>query len=242
MTRSPRLVLIDRPHHVIQRGHNRQTVFQSPGDYQAYLANLVEWKRTLGCRVYAYCLMPNHVHLVIDPGSKPESLALLMKRVAGRYTRRVNRRTDRTGTLWESRYKSSPIETDTYLLACCRYVELNPVRADLVKSPEDYPWSSYRARVGLDALPWLDEDPCYTGLGLTPAERRSRYAQWVADAIPTGEWTAIRQAIQRERLTGGKDFVTTVAAQTGRRLESRGRGRPKKNRTDLISSGPSPAH
>jgi len=241
MSRSPRLVLTDRPHHVIQRGHNRQTVFQSSGDYQTYLTNLEEWKRTLGCRIYAYCLMPNHVHLVIDPGSKPESLSLLMKRVAGRHTRRINRQTGRTGTLWESRYKSSPIETDAYLLACCRYVELNPVRADLVKNPEEYLWSSYRAHVGLVTLAWLDEDPCYAGLGITATERHSRYAQWVADAIPAGEWAAIREAIQRERLTGGRKFIAAITAQTGRRLESRGRGRPKKNRTDLFSPS-SPSH
>ena len=153
MARSPRLVLADWPHHVIQRGHNRQPVFRSPDDFQAYLANLEEWKYTLGCRVYAYFLITNHVHLVIDPGPKAASLAILMKRVAGRYTRLINRQAGRTGTLWEGRYKSSPIETDTYLLACCRYIELNPVRASVVDRPENYPWSSYRTHVGLDAVP-----------------------------------------------------------------------------------------
>jgi putative transposase len=227
MARSSRLVLADWPHHIIQRGHNRQPVFRSPDDFRAYLANLEEWKRTLGCRVYAYCLMTNHLHLVIDPGPKATNLALLMKRVAGRYTRRINHQTGRTGTLWEGRYKSSPIETDTYLLACCRYIELNPVRANLVERPENYPWSSYRAHTGLDAVPWLDEDPCYAGLGPTLAERRARYAQWVADAIPAGEWPTIRQAIHRGQLTGSPKFIADISIRMGRRLESRGRGRPR---------------
>lgn len=228
MARTPRLVLADWPHHVIQRGHNRQPVFQSSADFQAYLANLEEWKQKIGCQVYAYCLMPNHVHLIINPGPKAASLALLMKRVAGRYTRRINLQTNRTGTLWESRYKSSPIETDVYLLACCRYVELNPVRANLVKKPEDYPWSSYCAHVGLGTVSWLDEDPCYAGLGPTPADRYSRYAHWVADAIPAGELTAIRQAIHREQLTGSQMFISEIQSRTGRRLEPRGRGRPRR--------------
>lgn len=233
MARSPRLVLADWPHHIVQRGHNRQPVFRSPDDFRAYLRNLEEWKRMLGCRIYAYCLMPNHIHLVIDPGPEAKSLSLLMKRVAGRYARRINQQTDRTGSLWDGRYKSSPIETDTYLLACCRYVELNPVRANIVKRPEDYAWSSYRAHIGLAPLAWLDEDPCYISLGLTPADRRARYAQWVADAIPTGEWATIRQAIHREQLTGSHKFIWDIQKRTGRWLEPRERGRPRGRKIDL---------
>ena len=125
MPRCARLVLPNCPHHIIQRGHNRQVVFVGDDDYLYYLDNLQEWKSELECKVYAYCLMTNHVHLVIDPGDAPENLALLMKRVAGRQTCYVNKLEKRSGSLWEGRYKSSPINANEYLLACCRYVELN---------------------------------------------------------------------------------------------------------------------
>lgn len=228
MPRQGRVVLPNRPHHVIQRGHNKHTVFHTDAECVAYLRNLGEWKRILGCQIYAYCLMTNHVHLIINPGANAGSLALLMKRVAGRQTRAVNAQQGRSGTLWEGRYKSSPIETEAYLLACGRYVELNPVRARMVKRPEEYRWSSYRTRAGLSAWDWLDPDPCYLGLGRSAAERARRYKEWTRAAIPDGEWERIRHAIQRGQLTGGERFIALAAQRLGRRVEFRGRGRPRK--------------
>ena len=143
MPRMGRLVIPDYPYHVIHRGHNRAPVFASDSDYQYYLDNLLELKTNLGCKVYAYCLMTNHVHLMIDPGDNPDNLALLMKGVAGRQTRYINRLERRTGTLWEGRYRSSIVCKDTYLLACCRYIEMNPVRAMMVNHPGEYRWSSF---------------------------------------------------------------------------------------------------
>ena len=148
MPRQARFVLPHFPHHIIQRGHNRQAVFNRDDDYGYYLDTLKEWKARLGCKVYAYCLMTNHVHLVIDPGANPEHLGLLMKRLAGRQTRYVNVMEKRSGSLWEGRYKSSLVQADAYLQACCRYVELNPVRAGLVDDPAKYRWSSCAAKVG----------------------------------------------------------------------------------------------
>jgi len=103
MPRTARLVVPDHPHHIIHRGHNRQPVFVSDDDYRYYLDNLLEWKTKLKCRLYAYCLMTNHVHLIVDPGENEVNLAKLMKRVAGRQTRYVNKLEKRTGTLWEGR-------------------------------------------------------------------------------------------------------------------------------------------
>ena len=148
MPRSARIAISDYPHHIIQRGHNRQVVLVSDDDYPYYLDNLHEWKERLECKVYAYCLMANHVHIIIDPGSDRKNLALLMKRIAGRQTRHVNRLSNRSGMLWEGRYKSSPICVNEYLLACSRYVELNPVRAGIVTEAEAYRWSSYGVRCG----------------------------------------------------------------------------------------------
>ena len=119
MPRTSRIVISGYPHHIIQRGHNRQVIFACDADYQFYLDNLREWKEKLNCKVYAYCLMTNHVHLLIDPGENERNLANLMKRIAGRQTRYVNKIEKRTGSLWEGRYKSSPVSTGEYLLACC---------------------------------------------------------------------------------------------------------------------------
>jgi putative transposase len=227
MPRTGRLVITGYSHHVIHRGHNRQDVFTSDEDYRYYLDNLREWKERLGCRLYAFCLMTNHLHLVVDPGTHGESLALLMKRLAGRQTGFVNSREKRTGTLWEGRYKSSPISAD-YLLACCRYVELNPVRRGIVADPADYGWSSYAGKVGGVGVDWLDRDPIYLGLGETDEERTARYRQWTLEAVDEGELELLRQSVQRGGLTGGSRFVEEVAGLVGKRIELRPPGRPKK--------------
>jgi len=203
-------------------------VFAEDRDYHYYLENLSEWKARLGCSVYSYCLMTNHIHLIVDPGNNPDTLGLLMKRIAGRQTRFVNRREHRSGSLWEGRYKSSPIETDRYLLACSRYVELNPIRAGMVTSPDQYRWSSYCAKVGEGMLGWLDRDPCYLALGNTDHERQTRYHAWMASTIPETEIPLIRQAVQRGQPTGSGRFASAIEAKIGRRVETRGRGRPRK--------------
>lgn len=239
MPRRRRIVLPNHPHHVVQRGHNRQVVFGDGDDYLYYLATLREWKKTLGCKVYAYCLMTNHVHLVVDPCETPRHVGLLMKRVAARQTRLVNRLERRSGTLWEGRFHSSPIETSAYLLACCRYVEMNPVRAGMVLAPEEYPWSSCRSRIGHERTEWLDDDPCHAVLGADSVERERRYREWLLAAVPPGEWDLIGKAVQRNQLTGGNRFMEEVEMKIGMRIEQRGPGRPKKRGTEL-SSVPQP--
>jgi putative transposase len=173
MPRIGRVVLPGYPHHIIQRGHNRQVVFAETRDFAHYLGTLAEFKAVYGVKVYAYCLMTNHVHLLVAPQAL-SGLAQLMKRLAGRQTRYHNCLEKRTGTLWESRYKSSPVDSDKYLLACARYIELNPVRARMVAAPEQYPWSSCRHRLGQTRCAWLDEDPGYLGLGADCRQRQHR--------------------------------------------------------------------
>ena len=151
-----------------------------------------------------------------------------MKRVAARQTRYVNRLEGRSGALWESRYKSSPVETEAYLLACMRYIELNPVRAQMVAQPEEHPWSSCAHHIGLRKNAWLDIDPAYLRLGQTARERASRYRDFVRAAITEGEWQLIRDAIQRGQLTVSERFVDEIAQKVGRRIERRRQGRPKK--------------
>jgi putative transposase len=229
MPRCGRVVLPNTPHHIVQRGHNKQLVFAEGSDYRYYLDTLATFKTRLDIKVYAFCLMSNHVHLIMQPGEAVAELGALMKHLAGRQTRFVNRQAARSGTLWEGRYKSSPIETDAYLLACCRYVELNPVRARMTDAPSSYPWSSYRWHAGESAeFAWLDVDPCYAALGSTAEARATAYRDFVRGAIPDGEWRLIREALQRGQLTGSARFTDQVESMVRRRIEHRGRGRPRK--------------
>lgn len=227
MPRNGRMVLPNTSHHIVHRGHNRDTVFSTFSDFRVYLDNLLEAKESLGCKLYAYCLMDNHVHLIVDPGDAPDNLALLMKCVAARQTRYVNGSKRRSGTLWEGRYRSSAIQTDRYLLVCTRYVELNPVRARMVSRPEEYAWSSYLYKVTTTGSPLVDLDPCYLALGHSPTDRAARYREWVDAGVVDNEHRLIREALQRGQLTGGKDFIDEVQSRTGRRVEHRGRGRPR---------------
>lgn len=228
MSRMARVVLPHYPHHVVQRGHNRQVVFAAGRDYQRYLDTLREYKELYGVSVYAFCLMTNHVHLLLSP-REPTGIGKLMKRLAGRQTRHHNYLEGRSGTLWEGRFKSSPVERDDYLLACCRYIELNPVRAGIVAEPQSYAWSSCRYRLGIDTATWLDYDPVYLGLANSEAERRRRYRGFLRAAVPNGERDLIREAVQRGQLTGADRFTEEVAGILGRRMERRGQGRPRKS-------------
>lgn len=202
MPRQPRLIIPGLPHHIVQRGHNRQQVFQDDRDFQYYLSNLEEWKQALGLTVYSYCLMTNHVHLVVGVSDEAAAIPELMKRLAGRQTRYTNQRRKRSGSLWEGRYKTSPIDSDAYLLGCCRYVELNPVKVGLVERAELYPWSSYPARIGREISDWLDEPSAFTALADTPARRIARYRSFVSDTAESPADSVIREAIATNRVTG----------------------------------------
>jgi len=206
MPRTARIVLPYTPHHIVQRGHNRQTVFVADDDYNYYLGNLIEFKRAFDCKVYAYCLMTNHVHLVVDPGKNPDSLSLLMKLVVGRQTRYVNKLEKRTGSLWEGRFKSSVISTEEYLPACCRYIELNPLRAGMVTDPGEYQWSSYGAKVRGRKDMVVDFHPSYLSFGESDGARQKAYAEYVRGTVPEDEIKLLREALQRGQLTAVIDF------------------------------------
>jgi len=228
MPRKARIVVPNTPHHIVQRGHNKQVVFVSDDDCRYYLENVFEWKEQLNCKVYAWCLMTNHIHLIINPGNEVDNLGKLMKRLAGKQTRYINRLEKRTGSLWEGRYKSSPIETDAYLLACCRYVELNPVRAKMVEKPEEYRWSSYQEKIGLKEQDKMDADACYLSLGETQEQRMARYKQWVESEVSEQEIKSIREAMQRGHPTGSPLFTEVIEKKLDIRLSLNKPGRPRK--------------
>ena len=148
MARLPRFVLPGQPQHVIQRGNNRQDIFRAKGDYHYYLEKLGEVADKHQCDIHAYVLMTNHVHLLVTPHQE-NSIGKMMQTLGRYYVQYFNDRYQRTGTLWEGRYKATLIDTEQYLLTCMRYIELNPVRAkNMAKHASEYPWSSYRCNAG----------------------------------------------------------------------------------------------
>jgi putative transposase len=211
MPRPLRVILPHTPHHIVQRGHNRQKIFMTDEDYNYYRENLIHFKQEFGFRIFAYCLMTNHVHLVVDPGENPVSLSLLMKRVAGRQTRYVNKLENRSGSLWEGRFKSSIISISEYLPACCRYIDLNPLRAGIVVAPVEYKWSSYRCKGEGEKDLVVDFDKSYLSLGKNKHECEKAYKQNVYATIPEGEIKLIRDALQRGPLTGSERFRQEIS-------------------------------
>jgi putative transposase len=161
--------------HVVQRGHDQQDCFFEEGDYLAYLDYLWEFAGRFGCAVHAYCLMTNHVHLFVTPRA-PDSCALTMKYTAQYYVNRINKRLERSGTLWEGRFFSCLVTTERYALACYRYIERNPVEARMVHRPSEYRWSSYALNVSSAGNKLLTPHPAYAALGAELSARATAYA------------------------------------------------------------------
>jgi putative transposase len=174
MPRTARLVVPGVTLHVTQRGHNRQPCFCEDGDYRAYLGYLSEFAFEYGCSVHAYCLMTNHVHFLLTPHAA-DACANLMKNLGQNHVQRINSRRKRTGTLWQGRFWSCPVTTERYLLACYRYVELNPQRAGMVGHPSDYPWSSYHQNAQGDPMHPLDPHAVYLAIAKEKSLRATEY-------------------------------------------------------------------
>ena len=188
-------------YHLIQRGHNRSDCFLSAKDFELYLGLLAEFRQAFPCSIHAYALMSNHVHLLVTP-REPANLSLMMKNVAQRYSQHFNRTYQRSGSLWEGRFRSCPIDTDAYLLRCQRYIELNPVRAGMVANPGDYPWSSYRYNAGMDASLFIVPHDVFSRVGATPEERIAWYKAFLATPPPERELAAIRKGFSRRQPLG----------------------------------------
>ena len=196
MARLSRIDAAGYPHHVIQRGNNREATFADAADYGRYQQLLLEISDAHSVAVHAYVLMPNHVHLLLTP-EKAGSLSRFMQALGRRYVRWFNDRYHRTGTLWEGRFRSTVIEADRYLLACMRYIELNPVRAGLSTSPAEYRWSSNAHHVGRVVDPVVTDHVLFWGLGNTPFERQSAYERLFEFLLPQEELDELRRATNR---------------------------------------------
>jgi putative transposase len=216
MPRIARCVLAGYPLHVVQRGINRNPCFIANGDYATYLRFLTKLAPQFGCAVHAYCLMTNHVHLLLTPAYS-EACALLMKNLGQRYVQWFNHRTGRGGTLWGGRFRSCVVTTDDYVLACYRYIELNPVRARMVPSPGDYPWSSYAANAEGAPNGLITRHGAYEALGA------QAYRGMCESSPPADMLEEIRKATQIGRVAGAR---------------RRSRGRPWKSQMRKMGSVP----
>jgi len=216
MARMPRLVVPGYPHHVTQRGNRRMKTFFSQEDYQAYLDLVAEAKEDLSVQVWAYCLMPNHVHLVVVPEDH-DSLSRLFRFVHRHYSRRINFRENWKGHLWQERFHSFVMD-EAYLRATVRYTELNPVRAKLCAAPRDWPWSSARAHL-------LGRDDAVVTVK-PMLDRVSRWADYLSIQENTTDLSTIRQHTGTGRPAGGKIFIDRLEARTGKILK-KGKPGPK---------------
>lgn len=243
MARQPRQVIAGFPYHVIQRGNNRQPVFIDDVDRRCYLDWLAEAATADRLAVHAYVLMSNHVHLVCTPATEA-SLSAAMQALGRRYVRWFNQRHGRTGTLWEGRFRSSLIEADRYLLACQRYVEMNPVRAGLVVDPADWVWSSHRHHAGLTVDPLVRPHPVVWSLGNTPFERESSYRRLFDEPLPAAEGAWLTRQLAAGKPIASTHFQGELERERGLRLLPRQVGRPRRtsgsvsNDLSLINSKP----
>jgi len=230
MPRRTRIHLDGLPLHIVQRGHNRAACFFDDQDRRAYLGWLQEALAREHCRLHAYVLMTNHIHLLLTP-EQAAHVPLVRISVGRRYVQYINHTYGRTGTPWDGRYKSSLVQADTYLLLCQRYIELNPVRAGMVDDPAGYRWSSYRANALGEADAIVTAHPPYLALGADDDARRAAYRALFRSALEDQPLSDLRLALNQDQPLGNDRFYREVEAMTGQRRELRKRGRPRK-RTD----------
>jgi len=228
MARLPRLNLPGIPQHVIQRGNNKQVSFFSDEDYGVYLDKLKLYGQKYSVAIHSYVLMTNHVHLLMTPELE-QAVSQLMQSLGRYYVRYINQTYDRTGTLWEGRYKSTLVDSDNYLLTVSRYIELNPVRAGMVAHPAEYPWSSYQYNALGKPIELITPHFLYQGLAKTEKTRQKRYAALFDKIIPDYTLEEIRHSINRAWVLGDGRFKRQIEKQTGRRASPLARGGDRKS-------------
>ncbi|MGR8953686.1 MAG: transposase [Gammaproteobacteria bacterium] len=234
MARLPRLDLPQVPQHIVQRGNNRQPIFFHEDDYGVYLEYLCEALVKNNCRLYAFVLMTNHVHL-LALGETSSGVSSLMQSVGRRYVRYVNGLYRRTGTLFEGRFKSSLVDSECYLLTCMRYIELNSVRAGMVTKPEDYRWSSHQHHIAVNTIDWLSEPEEYHRLAANPKARALAYQELFKQAFSAHEIEAIRTHLNKGCVLASAKFQDEIEAILQRRTKIVPLGRPKKVKDIIIN-------
>jgi putative transposase len=227
MARLARVNVAGYPYHIIQRGNNRQCIFTSDAERETMRQLLAENARRFDVAIHAYVLMDNHFHLLVTPNGAV-GLSPMMQSVGRTYVRYFNDRHQRSGTLWEGRYKSALVQTERYLMACMIYLDLNPVRAGIVSRPQDYSWSSYAHYAGMRNDNLVTPHALVWELGNTPFDRESRYRELVQHGVTDAQRMTLGQAVSNGWVVGDSRFIAGLQAQTDRRLVRAQPGRPPK--------------
>ncbi|MDQ6968295.1 MAG: transposase [Mariprofundaceae bacterium] len=229
MSRQPRFILPGQPQHVIQRGNNRDVIFTSDEDYKFYLEKLAAACTRFDCKLHAYVLMTNHVHLLMTPESK-DGIGKVMQSIGRYYVQYFNYQYKRTGTLWEGRYKATLLDSENYLLTCYRYIEMNPVRAAMVDHPSEYPWSSYRCNAVGELNNLITAHELYLALGDNQQERGKFYRGLFDSQIEARELNEIRDATNKSWVLGTSRFKDRIEALTARQVAPKGKGGDRKSK------------
>jgi putative transposase len=237
MARLPRLVVPNQPHHIIQRGNDRQLVFRDTADYLEFLARLREAAKQFKVAIHAYVLMPDHLHLLATPVDQ-DGLSRMMQWLGRYYVPYYNRKYERSGTLWQGRYKATVVDAERYLMTCCRYIETNPVRGGLVAAAGDYPWSSYQHHIGLKSDPIITDHPLYWALGNTPFEREAAYKASIEQGLSAAEIAAVSDATLKGWALGSEQYKLSLEKQTQRRIRQVKRGRPPRQAPESRTEKP----
>ncbi len=223
MPRKPRFVIPGEAQHVIIRGINREPIFYDKPDYHCYLTHLNEALVKFQCTLHAYVLMTNHVHFLISP-SDTIGISKTIQSLGRQYVQYFNYTYERTGSLWEGRYKASLIDTEHYLLACYRYIELNPVRAQMVEHPSDYPWSSYMFNALGKENKLITPHYKYKESGKDLLEQQRAYRALFKAHIPKKQLDEIREATNKEWVLGSDYFKNKISEKLKRQVSPLARG------------------
>ena len=217
MARMPRMFVSGCAQHIIQRGNNRSVCFYNDADYAFYLQQLKETSSINEVKIHAYVLMTNHVHLLVT-GENDKSIPKMMQSLGRNFVRYINLMYQRTGTLWEGRYKSSLVATSQYFLTVSRYIELNPVRANMVHLPGEYPWSSYRHNAMGINISLITEHEEYQHLASTKGSRLLAYRALFGKEIPSQLLDEIRFSTNKNWIIGNDKFKQEIEAALSRKL------------------------
>jgi putative transposase len=225
MARLPRLSPSGIPIHIIQRGNNHQTCFVSDEDHSAYAGWLKEYSKKYQVAIHAWVMMTNHVHLLCTP-RREGGVSQMMQSLGRSYVRYFNYEYKRTGTLWEGRYKSCLVQEEQYLLELYRYIELNPVRAEMVSDPGEYHWSSYQVNGLGESSALCAPHLIYQALGRNPIKRRESYRALFTHHVDGELLKEIRTSTNKGMVVGNDHFREEIERLTGRRVREKKRGRP----------------
>lgn len=228
MARLARVSVPGYPYHIIQRGNNRQAIFRSDADREKLRALLQENAAQFEVAIHAYVLMDNHFHLLVTPHDQ-DGMPRMMQAVGRRYVRYFNDTQERSGTLWEGRYKSALVQSERYLLACMVYIDLNPVRAGMVALAQDYAWSSHAHYIGLHIDRLVTPHALAWDLGNTPFARESRYRELVQAGVSREQRMALGRSVTSGWVLGDDRFIAKLQGRTARRLTRSVPGRPTKS-------------